>query len=356
MTLIRTSFAVFVFLIVYFPWGFPPTVRAEPPGVEMNLVESRKIWDAAAHNAFTDLVRFRDRWFCVFREGSKHVPGADGTIRVLRSLDGGKWESAALLKKAGIDLRDPKISITPDGRLMALMGGSVYSGDEKSRSRKRITNRSQVAFSADGLQWSPPQPVGVPEHQWLWRVTWHEGVGYGFSYGVDTAADRGKFILWKTRDGIEYERAAEPNMPVDSAGESALRFQADGTLLALARTASSENPTLIGRSAAPYDRWQWSAAGPAAQGPNFMILPDGPMLYAGRDYPGKNSKPSVATAKTVVGVMTTERCIPKLTLPSGGDTSYPGMVWHDNMLWLSYYSSHEGKAAIYLAKIRIALR
>ena len=44
---------------------------------------------------------------------------------------------------------------------------------------------------------------------------------------------------------------------------------------------------------------------------------------------------------------------PVLTLPSGGDTSYPGLVWHDGLLWISYYSSHEGKkSAIYLAKVR----
>ncbi|MCF6285976.1 MAG: exo-alpha-sialidase, partial [Candidatus Hydrogenedentes bacterium] len=42
---------------------------------------------------------------------------------------------------------------------------------------------------------------------------------------------------------------------------------------------------------------------------------------------------------------------PVLTLPSGGDTSYPGFVWHDDVLWMTYYSSHEEKTSIYLAKI-----
>jgi len=42
-----------------------------------------------------------------------------------------------------------------------------------------------------------------------------------------------------------------------------------------------------------------------------------------------------------------------LRLPSGGDTSYPGMVLHDGILWVSYYASHEGKTSIYLAKVRI---
>jgi hypothetical protein len=44
---------------------------------------------------------------------------------------------------------------------------------------------------------------------------------------------------------------------------------------------------------------------------------------------------------------------PALQLPSGGDTSYPGMVWHEGILWMSYYSSHEGKTSIYLARIRL---
>ena len=44
---------------------------------------------------------------------------------------------------------------------------------------------------------------------------------------------------------------------------------------------------------------------------------------------------------------------PILTFTSGGDTSYPGLVWHDDRLWMSYYSSHEGKTSIYLAQIKM---
>jgi len=42
-----------------------------------------------------------------------------------------------------------------------------------------------------------------------------------------------------------------------------------------------------------------------------------------------------------------------LRLPSGGDTSYAGLVWHDDLLWVSYYASHEGKTSIYLAKVKV---
>jgi hypothetical protein len=42
-----------------------------------------------------------------------------------------------------------------------------------------------------------------------------------------------------------------------------------------------------------------------------------------------------------------------LELPSGGDTSYAGLVFQGGLLWISYYSSHEGKTCIYLAKVML---
>ena len=50
--------------------------------------------------------------------------------------------------------------------------------------------------------------------------------------------------------------------------------------------------------------------------------------------------------------MTVDGFTQKLQFPSGGDNSYPGFVMHKGVLWMSYYCSHEGKASIYLAKVR----
>src|ERR1035441_8779110 len=95
--------------------GSPLLLAAPADGPQ--LVSAKKIWDTAPHNAFTDLTRFHDKWFCTFREADGHVRG-NGSIRVITSTDGEQWESAALLSEEGIDLRDPKLSITPDGRLL----------------------------------------------------------------------------------------------------------------------------------------------------------------------------------------------------------------------------------------------
>ena len=51
--------------------------------------------------------------------------------------------------------------------------------------------------------------------------------------------------------------------------------------------------------------------------------------------------------------MTPQSVSPDAILPSGGDCSYPGLVWHENLLWMSYYSSHEDNhTSIYLAKVK----
>ena len=65
------------------------------------------------------------------------------------------------------------------------------------------------------------------------------------------------------------------------------------------------------------------------------------MIAGGRLYgPDRNNK-------TAVGRMTLTDYKPELTLPSSGDNSYPGLVWENGTLWVSYYSSHEGKTDIY---------
>ena len=76
------------------------------------LVSVTKIWERGEHNAFTDLIRFRGRWWCTFREAKGHA-GSLGKIRVLVSDDGEMRKPAALLEQDKIDLRDPKLSRTP---------------------------------------------------------------------------------------------------------------------------------------------------------------------------------------------------------------------------------------------------
>ena len=300
---------------------------------EPKLVSAKKIWDAGNHNAFTDLIRFRDRWWCTFREADAHGESI-GKSRIIVSDDGESWKSAALLKEKDVDLRDPKLSITPDGRLMMIMGGCVYDGKEY------LSRSPRVAFSTDGHIWSLPRKLLAEDH-WLWRVTWNDGVAWSVSK-LGEGRDPRRGMLYRSNDGIDWEWITEFRLPNKTwnASETTLRFMPDGELIALTR------PHWIGTSQPPYKEWKWTKMTTSIGGPNFIRLPNGELWASGRGYGGP-------TSTTVLARMTRERYEPVLTLPSGGDTSYPGMVWHEEMLWMSYYSSHEGKTSIYLAKIEI---
>ena len=298
---------------------------------EPEIVSVRKIWDRGEHNSFTDLIRFQDRWWCTFREAKDHGPSI-GQVRVIVSADGEEWQSAALLEEREVDLRDPKLSIMPDGRLMLIMGGNVYRGTPFG------TRSPRVSFSADGSEWTSPKKVLAEDH-WLWRVTWHEGWAWSVSK-LGEGSDPRRGMLYRSRDGLDWEWITDFRLPDNTwnASEATLRFMPDGELIALVR------PEWIGTSRAPYTDWSWTKLSHRLGGPNFIRLPSGDLWAAGRDY-GQ-------AATTTLARMTRDSYEPVLTLPSGGDCSYPGLVWHDDRLWMSYYSSHEGKTSIYLAKVR----
>ena len=171
-----------------------------PFAAEPKLVSVKKIWDKAPHCAFTDLARFQKRWLCTFREAKGH-DSVNGTVRVIESVDGMSWKSAASLSEAGIDLRDPKLSQMPDGRLMLLMGGIV------NRDGKYLTRAPRVSFSHDGYDWSRPKKV-LSEDHWLWRVTWHKGKGWCLSKLNEGRKPRRGFLYW-TKDGIDWNYVTE---------------------------------------------------------------------------------------------------------------------------------------------------
>ncbi len=304
-------------------------------GPTIELADVRMVWDAAPHNAFTDLVHHRGQWFCVFREGKAHV-SPDGALRVISSNDGVKWESAARLTDANGDLRDAKISVTPDGRLMLLGASALH----KPTPHK---HQSYTWLSSDGKVWDGPHPVGDAGN-WLWRATWRDGTAYGFGYG--TGPQPVHVNLYRSRDGLSFDRVAEKVFTVGDPNESAIAYQPDGTAVCLLRRDSKPYTAQIGTAKPPYTNWVWKDLGVRAGGPSLIRLPSGRFVAVVRLYDSK-VRTSVCDLDPVAATLTE-----RLTLPSGGDCSYAGLVWHEGQLWVSYYSSHEGKSKVYMAKVR----
>lgn len=304
---------------------------------DLRLREVRKIWDAGSHNAFTDLCRHHDEWLCVFREGTSHV-SPDGVIRILASADGEQWVSRGALSMPDADLRDPKLSVTPSGEWMLTAAAAWHSPTA-------ATHQTQAWFSRDGRTWDGPHAIGEP-NLWLWRVTWHSDTAYGVSYDCG----RDQFVrLEVSRDGRDFQPLVSRLFEEGYPNESGLVFAGDQAICLLRRDGEFPHG-LVGTASAPFTEWTWRDLGIKLGGPQLLRLPDERYLAAVRLY-----EPSVRTAlcwlDPAAGKLTEV-----LALPSGGDCSYAGLVWHAGEVWVSYYSSHEGKSAIYLAKVDVPAR
>lgn len=301
-----------------------------------------KIWNLGNHNAFTDLIEYEGKYFCVFREAGAHVPqksDEDGKIRILVSTDGVAWKSAALIAKDGYDFRDPKLSITPDGRLMVLYGGAVYQNGQK------LNHIDHVSFSenTEVKSFTEPQPIllgpGIPSKCWLWRVTWDRYNGYGVAYHSSN------IYLLSTTNGISYtlvtklDVAGQPN-------EATVEILGNNKMRIIVRREASQANGYVGYNGRDYTEWNWTDMGARLGGPDLITLPDGKTIIGSRSFRDNKSYTSLFKLDN------SNKMVHLLELPSGGDTSYPGLIVVNNELWVSYYSSHEGKTSIYLAKVR----
>ncbi len=316
--------------------------KASSP-IELKLVDVKKIWDRGRHNAFTDMIRFDDKWYVAFREAEGHgVPAVGrvgGKIRVIRSKDGQDWTSVGLLDYGpNQDVRDAKLSVTPDGRIMLLAAVAPHA--HKSQ------RQSLVWFSEDGRKWSKPHEVGE-KNWWLWRVAWSpDGTAYGVGYGDITSRPR-TTRLYRSRDGVDFQTIVKTLTPEPDTGETGLIFRRDGSAVALVRQDGKQRDGKVGVARGDFTKWKFRNLGLRVGGPTLIELPSGHIVAATRLYDG-GARTSLSLLDPQAGKLTE-----LLTLPSGGDTSYPGLVWHENMLWVSYYSSHEGKTSIYLAKVKV---
>jgi hypothetical protein len=321
---------------------FPLSAFADPP-IELTLIESKKIWDYAPCNAFTDLVRYDGMFYATFREGSSHVSDS-GIARVIRSTDGESWESVAELNYSGWDVRDPKISVTSDNRLMV----NAFTTDWSDIPG---THKSLAWFSGNGADWTDGPHEHLGDNRIIWRVAWHPdgndvvyGAGYCGASGGSPPNENTTRLYRSTDGGLSYETIVDAPLAPGNSNEIALLFrQDDQSAVALVR--EGNNRSYIGVAEGDYTNWTFHELDKTLGGPALLELPDGSII-AGTRYPSTST--SLCWLDPEGGEL-----VQLLQLPSGGDTGYPGLVWHDGFLWVSYYSRHTGGPDIYFAKVAV---
>jgi len=295
------------------------------------LIFLKKIWDRSLYNSFPDLIRFQDKWFVVFRESEKHDV-APSKIVIITSYDCESWKEVAGIAVDDLDLRDPKFSIMPDGKLM-LNVGRLDPAHKDALS-------SMVCFSKDGISWSEPISILNPG-EWLWRLTWHEGIGYGATYRLS----KSHATLYRTRDGLTYEKLLI--LPIEGMPtECTVHFFDDGKMAVIAR-----------RDDAPFGKAAFLKLNPpyreAAEnslldfhlgGPNFLII-NSKLVIAGR-FLGLNSYGFFER----MGILHSGKIF---YLPGTGDLGYPGLFWHEDKLYVCYYATENHRAVINFAILEI---
>jgi len=214
---------------------FLSTVLAQAQAPKAELVSVEKIWDKGNHNAFTDITRFQNLFYCCFREAAGHV-GGNGVIRIMISATGNTWVDQGTVSDAGVDLRDPKLLVTPDEkRLYLLCGGSIYDGTQLKGRRPRY------ATTTDGKVWTPMQKV-LSEGDWLWNAAVNPADKrfYGAVYnthpnsGGPAPEKEWSLKTFASGDGNVWQLSSIMKVP-GQPNETTLRFLKNGTAMALVR-------------------------------------------------------------------------------------------------------------------------
>ena len=294
--------------------------------------------DGSSYCAFTSLLKQDSIYYLAFREGKSHVSEGDyGVIRILSSVDGYKWSVLQTLKLDSLDLRDPNLSITPDGRLL-LICGARYKTKHGDYGTKTFFSKCKQNCLFDSLsEIFIPQEIIKTDYNWLWKLTWHNKEGYGAIYHKNST----EVDIVKTTDGATYSTVSHFNFN-DTVSECRIRFTNSDEAIALLR---SNSKGYIGKSKFPYTNWMWSPLENYLAGQDFLVKGDS--IFCITRLLDKKK------CHTVAYTMDFEGNIKKINyLPSGGDTSYAGIIEEKDFYLVSYYSMHENKKpSIYLANI-----
>lgn len=325
--------------------GAFPQIRVE------NL---RRAFHNGEHNAFTDLVRFRGKFYLTFRTcPDGHMVHPTSAILVLASDDAKEWRQVHRFSVEKRDTRDPHFLVFRD-RLFVYTG-TWFSGATTLKREDYDLNKhlGYAAWTDDGATWNSPVMLEGTYGHYIWRAAAFGGKAYlcgrrklGFSDAPRGERREVESVMLESDDGLVWrKRALFQEIDGD---ETAPLFEADGRVLAVGRRGNG-NAQLL-RSAPPYTVWERK---------DLDRYIGGPLLtkWGGRDIVGgrHNTKDG---PRTSLCWLNGDKLTEFAQFPSGGDNSYPGFVeLAPNRALVSYYSSHERDAAgkvmtaIYLAEL-----
>lgn len=330
-------------------------VDADLPRVRVASV--RRIFDNGEHNAFTDMVCFRGRFFLTFRScPDGHGVHPTSSIIVMSSEDGQDWRVVHRFRVPKRDVRDPHFLVFK-GRLFVYTG-AWYCGETSPKRYEMNRHLGYTVWTDDGRTWHGPTMLEGTYGHYIWRAATYRSKAYLCGrrkrqfVETTTHAERDPVVesaLLESEDGLIWRKAGL--FQEQYGDETAFLFEEDGSVLAVARSGDGREAQIC-RAKPPYQQWQRNdldryIGGPLLARWGKQYLVGGRKILTGRP---------VTSLYWLVG----DRLHEFAELPSGGDNSYPGFVeLSPTRALVSYYSSHERDAssktltAIYLAELVI---
>lgn len=326
-----------------------------PPRVKVTNV--RRAFDNGEHNAFTDLIRWKDKYWLTFRSCAEgHPVSSKGAVIVLSSPDAKVWTEAYRLTMPGHDTRGPHF-LAFDKKLF-LFVGAIYPNDgtEPDLSSMNRKNFGCTTFTQDGKNWSDPTPLTGTKEYFIWGAASYKGKAYlsgRRTKRVPLASGEGKFesvgetALLESDNGLDWKTTSIYHQ--DRGDETSFLFEPNGDLVGATRRGGPYTARLL-RAKPPYQEWVHK---------DFPFFIGGPLIkkwgnwhiVGGR----RNSKEG---KKTGLWWLHGDELLSMAILPSGGDNSYPGFAAIDNDHGIvCWYSSHEKDqngdiiTAIYMADL-----
>ena len=326
---------------------------------EVRVSNIRRVFYNGEHNAFTDLIRFKGRFYLTFRScPDGHMVHPTSSIIILASDDAKQWKQVHRFSVAKRDTRDPHF-LAFKGKLFVYTG-TWYSGETTLKSEDYDLNKhlGYAAWSEDGARWTGPIMLEGTFGHYIWRANTFGSKAYlcgrrkknfamaprGEGAEVEsTMLESDDGLIWRTRTLFQEVRG----------DETAFQFEADGSIIAIGRR-GRDNAQLL-RSQRPYTQWQRKDLDRYIGGPLLMRWGPRPRyVVGGRKTIGDRGP------KTSMCWLVGDKLYEFAELPSGGDNSYPGFVELDSKrAIMSWYSSHEKDAngktitAIYMADLEI---
>ena len=321
--------------------GSQPTVRVE------NI---RRAFHNGEHNAFTDLIRWRDRFWLTFRSSPDgHAVFASASIIVLVSDDAKTWRQVHRFAVAERDTRDPHFLIFGD-KLFVFSGTALVGKDGKGQTDWN-THQGYGTWTTDGQAWAPARALEGTYGHYIWRAAAHRGKAYLCARrwrehrpGPDRATMEA--ALLESDDGLRWKFVS--CFQETEGNETAFLFEPDGSLVGVSR--STRETSVVTHARPPYREWTRETLAEYLGGPVLARW--------GNKYVVGARRMKAEGPRTTLWWLEGARLLPFAELPSAGDNSYPGLVFPDGSHGLvSWYSTHEQDAqgkpitAIYVADL-----